>query len=122
MHIPCHMHTPKQVLKDIFNRFRLLQGHRVHFTPGWDTHGLPIELKATEALRASGAIIKTLIEIARCRWVSLHLCFHPALVICMCVCCFPKSDTHGLLIVKDTEARVLAVLLCACVCALWLRR
>lgn len=35
-----------QVLKDIINRYNLLQGYRVHYVPGWDCHGLPIELKA----------------------------------------------------------------------------
>ena len=54
-HIYVFIHT--QVLKDIFNRYHLLQGHRISYHPGWDTHGLPIELKATEALRASGACV-----------------------------------------------------------------
>ena len=35
-----------QVLKDITNRFHVLRGFRVHYVPGWDCHGLPIELKA----------------------------------------------------------------------------
>jgi len=33
-------------LKDIANRERLLAGHRINYVPGWDCHGLPIELKA----------------------------------------------------------------------------
>ncbi len=33
-------------LKDFVNRYRLLRGQRVRFVPGWDCHGLPIELKA----------------------------------------------------------------------------
>lgn len=40
-------HLMNKVLKDIVNRYHLLQGKRVFFTPGWDTHGLPIELKVT---------------------------------------------------------------------------
>lgn len=24
-----------------------MKGHKVHYIPGWDCHGLPIELKAT---------------------------------------------------------------------------
>lgn len=31
------------------------QGHRVNYVPGWDCHGLPIELKALEAHAAPGA-------------------------------------------------------------------
>ena len=33
-------------MKDIILRSRLVQGRRVHYVPGWDCHGLPIELKA----------------------------------------------------------------------------
>lgn len=35
-----------QILKDIMNRYHVLKGDRVHYMPGWDCHGLPIELKA----------------------------------------------------------------------------
>lgn len=35
-----------QILKDIRNRFEVLRGRQVHYIPGWDCHGLPIELKA----------------------------------------------------------------------------
>ena len=34
-----------QILKDIINKYQLLQGRRVRYIPGWDCHGLPIELK-----------------------------------------------------------------------------
>ncbi|XP_059487404.1 isoleucine--tRNA ligase, mitochondrial-like [Neocloeon triangulifer] len=39
-------HAVNKVLKDIANRERLLAGCKVHYIPGWDCHGLPIELKA----------------------------------------------------------------------------
>ncbi|XP_022332728.2 isoleucine--tRNA ligase, mitochondrial-like [Crassostrea virginica] len=39
-------HAINKVLKDIINRFHLLQGYNIHYVPGWDCHGLPIELKA----------------------------------------------------------------------------
>ena len=39
-------HAVNKISKDIFVRWRLLRGHRVHYKPGWDCHGLPIELKA----------------------------------------------------------------------------
>ena len=38
----------QQILKDITNRYQVLQGNRVHYVPGWDCHGMPIELKALE--------------------------------------------------------------------------
>jgi len=42
-----HMgHYLNKVLKDVTNRIALLQGRDVTFVPGWDCHGLPIELKA----------------------------------------------------------------------------
>lgn len=40
-----------QVLKDIHNRFEMLRGRKVHYVPGWDCHGLPIELKALGELQ-----------------------------------------------------------------------
>ena len=39
-------HALNKILKDIVNRFKLLRGYRVLYRPGWDCHGLPIELKA----------------------------------------------------------------------------
>lgn len=39
-------HAINKVLKDMILRSEMLQGKRVHYVPGWDCHGLPIELKA----------------------------------------------------------------------------
>ncbi len=39
-------HFVNKTLKDIVNRFQVLQGRRVAYVPGWDCHGLPIEQKA----------------------------------------------------------------------------
>ena len=48
-----HMgHLQNKVLKDVINRDQLLSGRRVRFTPGWDCHGLPIELKALSDSRS----------------------------------------------------------------------
>ena len=41
-------HALNKILKDITCRYQLSQGRRVHYVPGWDCHGLPIELKALE--------------------------------------------------------------------------
>lgn len=49
-----HMgHALNKILKDIINRYKLLQGYRIEYKPGWDCHGLPIELKA---LRENGDV------------------------------------------------------------------
>ncbi|KAI9808816.1 MAG: isoleucine-tRNA ligase [Pycnora praestabilis] len=41
-------HALNKVLKDIICRFQLSQGKRIDYVPGWDCHGLPIELKALQ--------------------------------------------------------------------------
>ncbi len=46
-----HMgHALNKVLKDIINKYQILRGRKVCFVPGWDCHGLPIELKVLQAL------------------------------------------------------------------------
>ncbi|XP_067644462.1 isoleucine--tRNA ligase, mitochondrial isoform X1 [Eurosta solidaginis] len=43
-----HMgHAVNKILKDITIRRYVTLGQKVHYIPGWDCHGLPIELKAT---------------------------------------------------------------------------
>ncbi|CAG8441470.1 17098_t:CDS:10 [Dentiscutata heterogama] len=44
-------HVLNKILKDIINRYKILKGHKVAFIPGWDCHGLPIELKALSELK-----------------------------------------------------------------------
>ncbi|VDP55052.1 unnamed protein product [Schistosoma mattheei] len=46
-------HALNKVLKDVLLRLKLLSGHSVEYIPGWDCHGLPIELKAVENLNIS---------------------------------------------------------------------
>ena len=49
---PLHMgHALNKVLKDFINKYKVLNGYRVHFVPGWDCHGLPIELKVLQKLK-----------------------------------------------------------------------
>lgn len=43
-------HALNKILKDIINRYKLLQNFKVHYVPGWDCHGLPIELKVLQSL------------------------------------------------------------------------
>lgn len=49
-------HALNKILKDIACRFQLSQGKRVDFVPGWDCHGLPIELKALQQHKDLGVI------------------------------------------------------------------
>ena len=46
-------HALNKILKDIINKVALLKGKRARFIPGWDCHGLPIELKVLQALSSS---------------------------------------------------------------------
>ncbi|KAI6045227.1 tRNA synthetases class I-domain-containing protein [Pisolithus marmoratus] len=43
-------HALNKILKDIINRYHVSLGNRVHYVPGWDCHGLPIENKALQDL------------------------------------------------------------------------
>lgn len=43
-------HVMARTIKDIFCRFQSMQGKRVERKGGWDTHGLPIELKVESEL------------------------------------------------------------------------
>jgi isoleucyl-tRNA synthetase len=67
-------HFLNKVIKDAINRFKMLQGFRVPFVPGWDCHGLPIELVALEQLKNKGetpsaALIRRLAR----SWAEKHV-------------------------------------------------
>ncbi|CAM9113633.1 unnamed protein product, partial [Ectocarpus fasciculatus] len=44
-------HALNKILKDMINRYSMLQGKRVTYIPGWDCHGLPIEMKVLQSLK-----------------------------------------------------------------------
>lgn len=41
-------HALNKIIKDIIIRSKNLEGYQVPYTPGWDTHGLPIENQVTK--------------------------------------------------------------------------
>ncbi len=48
-----HMgHALNKVLKDIINRYQLLRDRKARYVLGWDCHGLPIELKVLQNMKA----------------------------------------------------------------------
>lgn len=57
-------HAVNKVLKDVACRYEMLSGRKVHFIPGWDCHGLPIELKAL-ASGGKGQDLQTPLEIRK---------------------------------------------------------
>jgi isoleucyl-tRNA synthetase len=48
--LPGIHHVMARAIKDIFCRFKTLQGYQVKRKAGWDTHGLPIELAVEKGL------------------------------------------------------------------------
>ncbi len=40
-------HSLNKILKDFINRYKMLEGYKVIYIPGWDVHGLPIETAVT---------------------------------------------------------------------------
>ncbi|CAN1210852.1 isoleucine--tRNA ligase [Tumidithrix helvetica PCC 7403] len=48
-----HMgHALNKILKDIINRYQLMRGRKARYVLGWDCHGLPIELKVIQNIKA----------------------------------------------------------------------
>ena len=45
-------HALNKILKDVINRYQLLRGRRARYVPGWDCHGLPIELKVLQTMKS----------------------------------------------------------------------
>ena len=68
-------HALNKILKDVVNRTRRMMGHHVHFVPGWDCHGLPIEWKIEQDYRKQGRSrheISTAEMIGACRSFAAH--------------------------------------------------
>ena len=47
-------HALNKILKDIINKYELMQGKDIDYVPGWDCHGLPRELKVENQLKEKG--------------------------------------------------------------------
>ncbi|MFN9645434.1 MAG: isoleucine--tRNA ligase [Cyanobacteriota bacterium] len=63
---PLHVgHALNKILKDIINKHALLQGRWAPFRPGWDCHGLPIELKVLQTLGPEERQALTALELRR---------------------------------------------------------
>lgn len=56
-------HVMGRAIKDIFCRFKTLQGYKVNRKAGWDTHGLPVELGVEKELGITKEDIGTTISI-----------------------------------------------------------
>lgn len=61
--LPGIHHVMGRTIKDIFCRYKTLQGFQVNRKAGWDTHGLPVELGVEKALNITKEDIGTKISI-----------------------------------------------------------
>ena len=41
-------HALNKILKDVINKSKYMEGYKIPYIPGWDTHGLPIETAVTK--------------------------------------------------------------------------
>lgn len=60
-----------KILKDIIVKHKNMSGYRSNYVPGWDTHGLPIELKAMKTIGVEGGAIPPLELRKHCREFAL---------------------------------------------------
>ncbi|MGE5659699.1 MAG: isoleucine--tRNA ligase [Actinomycetota bacterium] len=58
-------HALNKILKDTINRYQMLKGRKVRYVPGWDCHGLPIELKVLQDMKAAERQKLTPLELRR---------------------------------------------------------
>lgn len=52
--VPGTHHVEARVFKDVFPRFKTMQGHLVERKAGWDCHGLPVEIAVEKELGFNG--------------------------------------------------------------------
>lgn len=58
-----------QISKDIILRSKIVNGIKVHYKPGWDCHGLPIEMKAKSVKEGMNPLeIRTNGKYERLKW------------------------------------------------------
>lgn len=70
-------HALNKILKDIIIKYKTLRGYASPYVPGWDTHGLPIELKVMENLGSKGKEMSALEIRKKCeeyarKWVEIQ--------------------------------------------------
>jgi len=58
-------HALNKILKDFVNRYQMMKGKQVRYVPGWDCHGLPIELKVLQSMDADARKALTPIKLRK---------------------------------------------------------
>jgi isoleucyl-tRNA synthetase len=64
-------HVLNKVLKDMVVKYKSMQGFHAPYVPGWDTHGLPIELKTIKDLRINCSQVDKVEFRERCKGYAL---------------------------------------------------
>ncbi|MDE7065159.1 MAG: class I tRNA ligase family protein, partial [Desulfovibrionaceae bacterium] len=73
-----HMGTAlNKILKDIVIKSRNMQGYAARYVPGWDCHGVPIELKVEQELGEKKKTLPAHVVRKRCRdyaarWIDIQ--------------------------------------------------
>ncbi|MBE6902742.1 MAG: isoleucine--tRNA ligase, partial [Ruminococcaceae bacterium] len=60
-----------KILKDIIVKYKSMDGYNAYYVPGWDCHGLPIELKAIKQIGADSGTIDPVALRKSCREFAL---------------------------------------------------
>ncbi len=60
-------HAFNKIVKDLINKAQALEGCRLRFIPGWDCHGLPIELQVEKQLGRVGKTVSASQFIEACK-------------------------------------------------------
>jgi isoleucyl-tRNA synthetase len=60
-------HAVNKILKDIIVKSRTLDGYNAHYVPGWDCHGLPIELMVEKKIGKAGVKVDAKTFRQQCR-------------------------------------------------------
>lgn len=60
-------HAFNKIVKDIINKSKLIEGYQIEFVPGWDCHGLPIELQVEKKIGRVGSKVDVAHFIQSCK-------------------------------------------------------
>lgn len=104
-----HMgHALNKIVKDIINRWEFLyKNKRIEYKPGWDCHGLPIEMKAISNSRKFGSLKGTEIR-KKCRQLATEM-IHMQRSQFQEFCIMTDFDDPYLTLLPEYEIRQLAV-------------
>ena len=102
-------HILNKTLKDFVVKYELLAGRLTRYVPGWDCHGLPIELGVERRLTEGGRVLGTREVRAACReeamrWVGIQRKEIERLG------CFATWETPYLTLAPDYEAGIVEAL------------